>query len=86
MIVSATKKGTKRNGLGQVSTDEKLAWIWTQKWVSFGFLQSVRGWLDVRTTNILNCIPTQRKFYNATNYEAVQAKDTRDTKIFWDVH
>jgi hypothetical protein len=33
------------------STTEKLAKIWTQKWVSFGFIQSIQGWAEVRRTN-----------------------------------
>jgi hypothetical protein len=87
------------------TTDEKLAKIWTQKWVSFGFIQSVQGWSEVRRTKYpqLTFVPDNstsgsvnpparlvypdaEKVYNATNYEAVQSKDTRDTKIFWDVH
>jgi len=87
------------------TTDEKLAKIWTQKWVSFGFMQSVQGWSEVRRTKYpqLTFVPDNstsgsenppsrlvypdaEKVYNAINYEAVQSKDTRDTKIFWDVH
>lgn len=30
--------------------------------------------------------PTSEKSFNGTNYQAVQAKDTRTTKIFWDVN
>jgi hypothetical protein len=30
--------------------DEKLAKIWTQKWVDFGFLQSPQSWSEVRRT------------------------------------
>jgi hypothetical protein len=30
--------------------------------------------------------PASEKLYNATNYGAVSGKDTRDTKIFWDVN
>jgi hypothetical protein len=33
------------------STSEKLVKIWTQKWVSFGFIQSIQGWAEVRRTN-----------------------------------
>ncbi len=33
------------------SNPEKLAKIWTQKWVSFGFIQSIQGWAEVRRTN-----------------------------------
>jgi hypothetical protein len=31
--------------------DEKLARIWTQKWVNFGFMQSNQAWAEVRRTN-----------------------------------
>jgi hypothetical protein len=31
--------------------DEKLAKIWTQKWLSFGFMESVQGWAELRRTN-----------------------------------
>lgn len=30
--------------------------------------------------------PSSERGYNLENYQAVQAKDTRDTKIFWDVN
>jgi hypothetical protein len=33
------------------TTDEKLAKIWTQKWVNFGFLQSLQAWAEMRRTN-----------------------------------
>ncbi|AYB32991.1 SusD/RagB family nutrient-binding outer membrane lipoprotein [Chryseolinea soli] len=87
------------------TTDEKLAKIWTQKWVDFGFMQSIQGWSEVRRTKYPQLTfvpdtgtpgsvnppsrllyPDSEKVYNATNYESVQSKDTRDTKIFWDVH
>lgn len=32
------------------SSAEKLAKIWTQKWVSFGFMQSIQSWAEVRRT------------------------------------
>jgi hypothetical protein len=32
------------------TSDEKLVKIWTQKWVSFGFIQSIQSWSDVRRT------------------------------------
>jgi len=32
------------------SKDEKLQKIWLQKWVSFGFLQSIQSWAEVRRT------------------------------------
>jgi hypothetical protein len=86
------------------SSSEKLAKIWTQKWVSFGFIQSVHGWAEVRRTNypaltfvpdnstpgsemppVRLLYPGSEKVYNAANYEAVAAKDTPATNIFWDV-
>jgi hypothetical protein len=33
------------------TTAEKLAKIWTQKWVNFGFIQSIESWAEVRRTN-----------------------------------
>jgi hypothetical protein len=33
------------------TTDELLAKIWTQKWLDFGFMQSVQGWAELRRTN-----------------------------------
>jgi hypothetical protein len=33
------------------TTEEKLVKIWTQKWLSFGFMQSVQSWSDLRRTN-----------------------------------
>jgi len=32
------------------SPQEKLEKIWTQKWVSFGFIQSIQSWAEVRRT------------------------------------
>lgn len=32
------------------TSDEKLVKIWTQKWLSFGFMQSVQSWSDLRRT------------------------------------
>jgi hypothetical protein len=32
------------------TSDEKLIKIWTQKWLSFGFMQSVQSWSDLRRT------------------------------------
>lgn len=32
------------------TSDEKLQKIWIQKWVSFGFIQSVQGWSELRRT------------------------------------
>lgn len=31
--------------------EEKLEKIWTQKWLNFGFLQSVQAWAEMRRTN-----------------------------------
>jgi hypothetical protein len=31
--------------------EEKLAKLWTQKWVSFGFMQSIQSWAEMRRTN-----------------------------------
>ena len=33
------------------TNDELLAKIWTQKWLSFGFMQSIQNWAEVRRTN-----------------------------------
>lgn len=86
------------------TTDQKLAKIWTQKWIQFGFLQANQAWAEFRRTDCpkLNfpsagklsgyetpptrlIYPSSEKSYNAKNYQAVQAKDTRTTRIFWDV-
>jgi hypothetical protein len=32
------------------TSDEKLAKIWTQKWLSFGFMQSIQSWAEYRRT------------------------------------
>lgn len=32
------------------TSDEKLARIWLQKWLSFGFMQSIQSWAEVRRT------------------------------------
>lgn len=80
----------------------RLALIYVQKWLHFGFLQSDEAWAESRRTKypILTfpvetltdyqnpptrlLYPTVETSYN-TNYNAVKAKDTRTTKIFWDV-
>jgi hypothetical protein len=85
------------------SKDDKLALTWTQKWVHFGFLQSVQAWSEYRRTDypqltfpaaalsgfqtppVRLIYPSIETSYNASNYQAVQAKDTRTTRIFWDV-
>lgn len=84
------------------STAQKLALIYTQKWVHFGFLQSDEAWAEYRRTKYPQlAFPTQtlvnyqnpptRLLYPSvetsynTNYSSVKAKDTRTTKIFWDV-
>ncbi|KAA3439780.1 SusD/RagB family nutrient-binding outer membrane lipoprotein [Rufibacter hautae] len=45
--------------------DEKLAKIWTQKWVNFGFLQSVQSWAEYRRTGypMLTFIPATQAGY-----------------------
>ncbi|MGY0035380.1 SusD/RagB family nutrient-binding outer membrane lipoprotein [Pedobacter sp. NJ-S-72] len=84
------------------SQANKLASIYTQKWVHFGVLQSTEAWSEYRRTGfpVLTfpsdgklsgydtpptrlIYPSQEKILNSVNYEAVQAKDTRKTKIFW---
>lgn len=83
---------------------QKLAKIWTQKWVHFGFLQSIQAWSEYRRTGYPQLTfpaatlagyeapptrllyPADEAAYNSENYKAVQAKDTRNTKIFWDVN
>src|SRR5690606_3225110 len=32
-------------------SEENLETIWTQKWLSFGFMQSIQNWAEVRRTN-----------------------------------
>jgi hypothetical protein len=43
------------------STQEKLAKIWTQKWVHFGFLQVTQRWAEQRRTTFpqLTFVPTE---------------------------
>ncbi|MBB5637137.1 hypothetical protein HDE68_003050 [Pedobacter cryoconitis] len=84
------------------SQANKLANIYTQKWVHLGVLQSTEAWSEYRRTGfpVLTfpsagklsgfdtpptrlIYPSQEKVLNAANYQAVQAKDTRKTKIFW---
>ncbi|SDL10734.1 Starch-binding associating with outer membrane [Catalinimonas alkaloidigena] len=36
------------------TTEEKLAKVWTQKWLHFGFLQSVQAWAEMRRTDYPN--------------------------------
>jgi hypothetical protein len=47
------------------STEEKLSKIWTQKWVHFGFLQSVQSWSEMRRTKYpqLSFYPSSRAGY-----------------------
>ena len=33
------------------ANDALLTKIWTQKWLSFGFIQSIQNWAEVRRTN-----------------------------------
>jgi hypothetical protein len=85
------------------TTSEKLAKIYTQKWVNFFILQAGQAWAEYRRTGypdipfvkdpLTGVLPPTRllypdteKSYNSTNYSAVSSKDTRDTKIFWDVN
>jgi hypothetical protein len=85
------------------SATDKLALIWTQKWLHFGVLQSTQAWSEYRRTDypqltfpvtnmagyqtppVRLIYPSNEKSYNSTNYAAVQPKDTRTTRIFWDV-
>ncbi|RYY22100.1 MAG: SusD/RagB family nutrient-binding outer membrane lipoprotein, partial [Sphingobacteriaceae bacterium] len=84
------------------SSTDKLAKIWTQKWLNFGLLQSDQAWSEYRRTKYPQLTfvtqasvefatpparfryPSVETGYN-TNYNSVAAKDTRSTKIFWDV-
>ena len=85
------------------TSTERLAKIWTQKWLNFGFLQSKQAWAEYRRTKFpvltftttgkatgFETPPTRLIYpivetgYNS-NYSKVKAKDTRLTKIFWDV-
>ncbi len=86
------------------SATDKLKLIGTQKWLHFGWLQSMEAWTEYRRTkypellpfptegvNVQYPAPPTRFLYPADettynpNYSSVQAKDTRTTKIFWDV-
>lgn len=82
---------------------EKLAKIYTQKWIHFGILEAGQAWAELRRTDypVLTfasagnsaaeapptrlLYPSTETLYNTVNYNAVAAKDKRDTKIFWDV-
>ncbi|SFD77528.1 Susd and RagB outer membrane lipoprotein [Chitinophaga sp. CF118] len=86
------------------TTTEKLAKIYTQKWMHFFILQSGQAWAEYRRTGypaltfstatatgastppVRLLYPSSEQLYNAVNYSAVSSKDTRDTKIFWDVN
>lgn len=86
------------------NASNKLATIYVQKWLHFGFLQGQQAWAEYRrtgypvltfqTANLSGFAnPPSRLTYpsseisnNNANYQAVQSKDTRDTKIFWDVN
>ena len=85
------------------SQTEKLAKIWIQKWVHFGFMQGTQAWSEYRRTKYPKLtFPSTGKLANYTtpptrlvypsvetgfnsHYNDVKAKDTRTTKIFWDV-
>ncbi|NOW98099.1 SusD/RagB family nutrient-binding outer membrane lipoprotein [Mucilaginibacter sp. SG564] len=85
------------------SQADKLAKIWVQKWVHFGFMQGTQAWSEYRRTKYpVLTFPSAGKLTNYTtpptrlvypsietgfntNYNTVKAKDTRTTKIFWDV-
>lgn len=80
---------------------QKLALIYVQKWLHFGFLQANQAWAEYRRTGYPQLTfptatlsnyttpptrltyPTVETSYNTANYQAVKAKDTRTTKIFW---
>jgi hypothetical protein len=84
------------------TANEKLEKTAVQKWVHFGFLQSVHSWAEYRRTKYPQLsfspstlpgyelppsrlvYPTSETAYNH-NYILVQPRDTRNTKIFWDV-
>lgn len=86
------------------TTTEKLAKIYTQKWMNFFILQTGQAWAEYRRTGypVLHfatstsssgstpptrlLYPSTEQLYNSANYSAVSGKDTRDTKIFWDVN
>lgn len=84
--------------------DQRLELIGTQKWLHFGWLQSIECWTEYRRTKYPKLLafpsvgmdagytqpPTRLRYPSAEtaynpNYADVQAQDTRDTKIFWDV-
>ncbi|SFE14136.1 Susd and RagB outer membrane lipoprotein [Chitinophaga sp. CF118] len=85
------------------TSTEKLAKIYTQKWVHFGILETGQAWAELRRTDypvlqfatssngnasappVRLLYPSTETLYNTVNYNAVAAKDKRDTKIFWDV-
>jgi hypothetical protein len=75
--------------------EEKLAKIWTQKWVHFGFLQSVQSWAEYRRTGYPQLTftpaalpgyeaPPTRLIYpgseNANNSENYQAVRAKDVR------
>jgi len=86
------------------TTTEKLAKIYTQKWMNFFILQAGQAWAEYRRTGypVLHfatstsssgstpptrlLYPSSEQLYNSANYSNVSGKDTRDTKIFWDVN
>lgn len=86
------------------TSQQKLALIYTQKWLHFGFLQSDEAWAELRRTkypaltfpkqtlSLQYQLPPTRLPYPSvetsynTNYNAVKAKDTPSTKVFWDVN
>ncbi|RFM33761.1 SusD/RagB family nutrient-binding outer membrane lipoprotein [Chitinophaga silvisoli] len=86
------------------TTTEKLAKIYTQKWMNYFILQAGQAWAEYRRTGypVLHfatstsasgstppdrlLYPSSEQLYNSANYSKVSAKDTRDTKIFWDVN
>ncbi|RFM36353.1 SusD/RagB family nutrient-binding outer membrane lipoprotein [Chitinophaga silvisoli] len=85
------------------TTTEKLAKIYTQKWVNFFIMQANQAWSEYRRTGypaiqlpvsagiqanppVRFLYPSNESLYNTANYNAVKSKDTRDTKIFWDVN
>lgn len=86
------------------TTTEKLAKIYTQKWMNFFILQAGQAWAEYRRTGYPELhfatstsasgsnpptrllYPSTEQLYNSENYSAVSGKDTRDTKIFWDVN
>jgi hypothetical protein len=95
---------TTNSNVAYAGATNKLGLIYTQKWLHFGFLQSIQAWSDYRRTNYPQLTfpiaglaayatppnrliyPSVETAYNTINYQAVQAKDKRETKIFWDVN